>query len=91
MTSTHLNHERARLQRLISETDNTCGSCRHWMNPQCPREKAKKVSGGEWKCQSFEMSVLSMEQLERLNTDLKALDDVVVVNDFESFFKGLNF
>ena len=91
MSPLELKFERKRLESLMSEMKNTCGSCNHWMHPQCPREKTKKVSSGEWKCQNFSMSPLSISVLEKLNTNLKALDDVKIVNDFEIFFKGLNF
>jgi hypothetical protein len=68
-----VNEKIKELQLKIYNSENLCGSCKHWMNPQCKREIKQRVRMNEIKCNDFEIDYLSNKLLSKYKIELNKL------------------
>lgn len=72
--------ELRRLREMQFHSQNTCGSCYHWMTSQCPREtKTNKVTCNGIICGSFKIDFLSEKLDKERSEKIKQLEDELLL------------
>lgn len=73
-------NELRRLKEIQYNSQNSCGSCYHWMTQQCPREtKTNKVTCNGIICSSFKIEALSEKLNEERAEKIKELEQELLV------------